>query len=111
MFAQLVVDALLPEARRDPFNGEIPFGYIGVVSEDGTNVRAKKGELEYIEHSELGYTEATGRWRYATNRRPAVILWNAPPTMLQILAVKDWLEERGYKVAGNIQDYAMWRGL
>ena len=116
MIAQLVVEILSgdrPDFDRAErlFNGKAPFGYIGVVDADGMNVRATQGELEFVDHSELGYTTHTGRWRFATNRRVPTVLWTTPPSMAQIFAVEEWLKERGYKVTGHTQDFNKWRGF
>lgn len=114
MIARYVVEVLLEEQpnfkRADQvFNGEIPFGFIGVV--DNGHVRASVGGLEYVDHSELGYTQETGRWRFATNRRIPVVLWTTPPTMAQIFEVEEWLKKKGYEVASHTQDFNKWRGF
>ena len=93
------------------FNGETPFGFIGVVDTSGLNIKATQAELEHVDHSELGYTAHTGRWRFATNRRVPTVLWTTPPSMLQMFAVEEWLNERGYKVTGHTQDFNKWRGF
>lgn len=116
MIAQLVVEILSgdrPDFNRAArtFSGQTPHGYMGVVDSDGMNVRATETDIEEVDHSDLGYTAHSGRWRFATNRRVPIVLWTTPPSMVQMFAVEEWLKGRGYNVTGHTQDFNKWRGF
>lgn len=110
--AHQIVKTLLGELVFVGNNGR-PRGYIGIVDISYGVVRAVWSEdILGSDHSELGRNDYWYRWRYATNRTSPVVLWSTDPSGEPEVKslLEDWLDRKGFRVAGHTTDFNRWSG-
>lgn len=101
-----IVGILLDEDQYYPAFDGSPYGYLGTVDAD-LHVKATLIDLD-AEHQQQGMSFHDARWRYATNRKVPTVGWSNDCTEEQKQAVTQWLQQRGYRVAGHVMNLDKW---